>query len=165
MAPWLETLILFLIQLTMLIGLFGLVFPIFPGVTVMWAAALVYGIVFGFGTWGIVIFIVITLLMVAGTLADNFLMGAGAKKGGASWLTIIVALAAGVVGTILFPPFGGFIAVPLAIFILEFIRLRDLTKAWLALRGLIAGWGFSFLVRFGIGIVMILFWWLWVWIS
>jgi uncharacterized protein YqgC (DUF456 family) len=165
MAPWLQTTILILIQLAMLVGLFGLLIPIFPGITVIWAAALVYGLVFEFGTWGIGIFVVITLLMIAGLLADNVLMGAGARKGGASWLTIAVALLAGLVGTLLFPPFGGLIAIPVAIFLLEFIRSRNLHQTWLAMRGLIAGWGLAFLTRFGIGLIMIVMWWLWVWIT
>lgn len=165
MLPWLQTTILILIQLTMLVGLFGLLIPIFPGITVIWVAALVYGLVFEFGTWGIGIFVIITLLMIAGLLADNVLMGAGAKKGGASWLTIFIALVAGLVGTLIFPPFGGLIAIPVVIFLLEYIRNRNLKLTWLALRGLIAGWGLSFFTRFGIGLAMIILWWLWVWIA
>ena len=57
---------------------------------------------------------------------------------------------------------GGLIAAPLAVLLLEFLRKKNLRQAWLAVRGLAAGWGVSYAVRFGIGIVMILFWWLWV---
>jgi uncharacterized protein YqgC (DUF456 family) len=88
----------------MLMGLALLIIPIFPGITVIWLAALLYGIVTGFDTLGIVMFVLITLGMIAGISADNVLMGAGARRGGASWLTIGVALVAGIVGTILFPP-------------------------------------------------------------
>lgn len=152
-----------LTQIFMLVGLVGLVVPIFPGVFIMWLAALGYGIVTDFSTLGIVLFILITLLMVAGTTVDNVLMGAGARQGGASWLAIIVAFVAGVLGTIFFPPIGGIIAAPLAVFLLEFIRLRDLRQAWFALRGLATGWGLSFFARFGIGITIIGLWWIWVW--
>jgi hypothetical protein len=101
--------------------------------------------------------------MVAGSLADNLMMGAGARQGGASWGTILVALAAGVLGTVFFPPIGGIIAAPLAVLVLEYVRLRDWKKAWQALRGLATGWGLSFIVRFVIGFVMMGLWWLWVW--
>jgi uncharacterized protein YqgC (DUF456 family) len=50
----------------MIISLFGLLIPIYPGLTVIWAASLVYGILVGFKALGWVawlIFIVITLLM------------------------------------------------------------------------------------------------------
>jgi uncharacterized protein YqgC (DUF456 family) len=142
-------------------GLVLLIIPIFPGITVIWAAALLYGIVTGFNTLGIVMFVLITLGMIAGISADNILMGAGARRGGASWLTIGVALVAGIVGTILFPPIGGFIAIPIAIFLLELARVREWRGAWRATRGLALGWGLSFLVRFGIGLLMISAWLIW----
>ena len=78
-------------------------------------------------------------------------------------ITIGVALLAGVLGTIVFPPIGGLIAAPLAVFALEYLRVRDVRGAWYALRGLAAGWGLSFFARFGIGVVMMVLWWIWVW--
>lgn len=163
MAGWAQTIVIILTQIVMLVGLIGLIIPVFPGITVIWVGALIYGLLTGFTALGIAIIVLLTLLMIFGTLVDNLLMGAGARKGGASWLTIGVALLAGIVGTILFPPVGGLIAAPLAIFALEWIRIRELRGAWYALRGLVGGWGLSFLVRFGVGLVMILLWWLWVW--
>jgi uncharacterized protein YqgC (DUF456 family) len=147
------------------VGLFGLLVPVFPGLVVMWLAALGYGVASGFDTAAWIIFIIMTLLMLAGTLVDNVFMGAGARKGGASWQTIGMALVAGVVGTIIFPPIGGIIAAPLAVLLLEYSRQREWAKAWQALRGLAAGWGLSVVVRFIIGAVMMFLWWLWVWIG
>jgi hypothetical protein len=74
-----------------------------------------------------------------------------------------VALVAGVIGTLIFPPFGGIIAAPLAILLLEYARVRDMNRAWLALRGLATGLGLSFLARFAIGLVIMGLWWVWVW--
>lgn len=163
MPAWLDISIFGLTQIFMLVGLFGLVIPVFPGVVVMWLAALGYGIVTGFSTLGIVIFVILTLLMLAGVTVDNVLMGVGARKGGASWLSIGVALVAGVLGTIFFPPIGGIIAAPLSVLLIEYLRVGDIDKAWQALRGLATGWGLSFIARFGIGIVIMGLWWLWVW--
>jgi uncharacterized protein YqgC (DUF456 family) len=165
MPSWLDTSIIILVQIIMLVGLIGLVIPIFPGTVVIWAADLLYAIVTGFDTLGIVMFILITLLMIAGSTVDNVLMGAGARKGGASWLTIGVALFGGVVGTIVFPPFGGLIAAPLAVLLLEFWRTREFKQARGAVLGLATGWGLSFLARFSIGVVMIILWWIWVWLG
>ncbi len=91
----------------MLAGLIGLIVPVFPGLVVMWLAALGYGIAFGFSTPGIVIFVIISLLAIVGSVIDNVLMGVGARTGGASWIAIGIALLAGIIGTILLPPFGG----------------------------------------------------------
>jgi uncharacterized protein YqgC (DUF456 family) len=163
MPAWLDISIFGLTQLFMLVGLFGLVVPVFPGIVIMWLAALGYGVITGFSGLGIAVFAVLTILMIAGTTIDNVLMGAGARKGGASWLSIGVALIAGIAGTLLWPPIGGIIAAPLSVLLIETLRTKDLSKSWLALRGLAAGWGLSFVVRFGIGLVMMLLWWLWVW--
>jgi hypothetical protein len=161
MEPWAEVSSFGITLFFMLIGLAGLVIPIFPGIMVIWLAALGYGVVTGFTTLGTILFVLITLLMLVGITIDNVLMGAGARQGGASWLSIIVGMVAGVVGTLIFPPIGGFIAAPAAILLLEYSRGRDLEKAWRATRGLAMGWGLSFLVRFGIGVLMIGMWLVW----
>jgi uncharacterized protein len=153
--------VLGIVQLFMLIGLFGSLIPMFPGLVIMWGAALGYGIAQGFSTAGIIIFIIVTILVIIGSLVDNLLMGAGARKGGASWSTIFVALLAGVLGTLLFPPIGGIIAIPLAVMLLEFIRLGNIQKAWFALRGLVTGWGLSYIVRFLLGFIILVLWWGW----
>jgi uncharacterized protein YqgC (DUF456 family) len=161
LPDWVSALAFWLTLLIMMAGLVLLIIPIFPGITVIWLAALLYGIVTGFDTLGIVILVLITLGMIVGVTVDNVLMGAGARQGGASWLTIGVALLAGIAGTVLFPPIGGLIAIPLAIFLLELLRNREWRGAWRATRGVALGWGLSFLVRFGIGLVMISAWLIW----
>jgi uncharacterized protein YqgC (DUF456 family) len=129
----------------------------------MWLAALGYGVVAGFSNLGIVLFVLITLLMIAGVTVDNILMGIGARRAGASWWTIAAAFVAGVLGTVLFPPIGGLIAAPLAVLLLEYRRFGEWDKAWQALKGLALGWGLSFVARFLIGLLMMGLWWLWAW--
>jgi len=165
METFSDTLLLWTVQFFLLVGLFGLIVPIFPGIFVMWLATLGYGIVSGFDTAGVILFTLLTMLMVAGVLVDNVLMGVGAKQGGASWKTVIVALAAGVIGTFVFPPFGGIIAAPLGVLLLEYYRLRNWKLAWQALKGMTIGWGLSFVARFLIGLGMMALWWLWVYLG
>ena len=165
MPPWLETTIHILTFLTMLVGLFGLIIPIFPGNVVMWLAALVYGLVFGFGRLGGIIFAIITLLMLAAVLADNFLMGAKAREKGAAWGSIIMALIAGIIGTIVLPPIGGVIAAPLVLYLMEMQRLKDSEEAIMVVKALLIGWGMAFVVRFGIGVVMFALWGIWAYMS
>jgi uncharacterized protein YqgC (DUF456 family) len=145
----------------MIVGLFGLVIPIFPGNVVIWVAALVYGLAFGFETLGWIIFAVLTVLMVIAALVDNFLMGAKALEEGATWGSIIAALIAGVVGTFVFPPIGGVIAAPLTLFLMEFWRLGDSEKATKVVKALAFGWGMAFAIRFAIGLLMIGLWGIW----
>ncbi|HSF83862.1 MAG TPA: DUF456 domain-containing protein [Anaerolineales bacterium] len=161
MPDWVGVLAFWLTLGAMMVGLFLSIIPFFPGITVIWLAALLYGIITGFDTLGIVLFVLITIGMLVGISVDNILMGAGARRGGASWLTIAVGLVAGIIGTVIFPPFGGLIAAPLAIFLLEVLRNRQWRSGWRATRGLALGWGLSFLVRFAIGLVMIVIWLTW----
>ncbi len=161
MIPWLHISLFGLVLVLMLIGLVGLIVPIFPGILVMWLAALGYGVVRGFDTLGIFLFVVITLLMIAGSVVDNVLMGAGARHGGASWRSILVGMLAGVVGTLLVPPIGGLIAAPAAVMLVEYLRGRDWQQAWRATRGLALGWGASFFVRLAIGLLILGLWLFW----
>lgn len=163
MNPFLDVSSVTLTIIIMLVGLFGLIIPVFPGILVIWLAALIYGLLVGFNTLGIAIFALITLLMIAGSLIDNILMGVGARKGGASWISILLGTIAGVAGTLLLPPFGGLIASPLAVMLVELWRAREWHKAWIAVRGLAVGWGLSFVARFGIGVLMIGLWGVWAW--
>ena len=163
MPTWLEILLTALILMVMLAGLFGLIIPVFPGITIIWLAALGFGVIRGFSTLGIVLFVLLTLLMIGGNVVDNLLMGAGARKGGAAWATVIVSLVVGVVFTLVIPPFGGLIAAPLAVFLLEYYRLRDWRKARKATFGLAAGWGASFFARLLIGCLMLLLTLVWIW--
>jgi uncharacterized protein len=162
---WLETTIHILTFLTMLFGLFGLIIPIFPGNVVMWLAALVYGLVFGFGRLGGIIFAIITLLMFIAVLADNFLMGAKAREKGADWGSIILALIAGIVGTIVLPPIGGLIAAPLVLYLMELQRLGDADKAKTVVKALLIGWGLAFVVRFALGVLMFSLWGIWAYLA
>lgn len=165
MPLWLETTIIILTVLTMSFGLLGLIIPIFPGNVVMWLAALVYGLVFGFGRLGGVIFTIITLLMLVAVAADNVLMGAKAREKGADWGSIILALIAGVIGTMIFPPIGGIIAAPLVLYLAELQRRRDAEEAQTVVKALLTGWGLAFIVRFGLGVVMFGLWGIWAYLS
>lgn len=161
MPAWLTSLSRFLIILTMVVGQLGLIIPIFPGNVVIWGAALVYGILFGFGKLGGILFAIISLLMLAAVTADNLLMGAKAREKGAAWSSIIAALAAGVVFTFVFPPIGGLIAAPLILYLMEFRRIGESQQATEIVKALMLGLGLSFVARFLLGLLMIGLWGAW----
>ena len=88
-------------------------------------------------------------------------MGAGARKGGAPWITTLATVLAAVIGSLAFPPFGGVIAAAVVIFVLEIIRLKDSKIALKSTGEMLKGFGCSFLVRFLIGMIMIGLWIAW----
>lgn len=145
----------------MLVGFLGLVFPILPGLTIIWLAALVYGVVTGFTWVSGVLFGVMTVFMLVGNVLDNFIMGASARQQGASWIAIAIALVLAVAGSLAFPPFGGLIAALLGLFIYEFFRLRDWRKAFDSVKGMASGCGWSAVARAALGLLMIGLWLIW----
>lgn len=145
----------------MVVGLFGLIVPIFPGLVVIWVAALGYGLATGFHLWSGVIFGVITVLMIAGSLVDNVLMGTKAYSGGTNWLGVLLSMVAGVAGSFLLPPFGGIPASFLAIFLFEFLRRNDWRQALQTTKSMAVGCGWAFVLRFFMGVIMIGLWAIW----
>ena len=161
MPNWLNLSLNIFTYLIMGVGLFGMIIPIYPGVVIIWAAGLIHGLATGFAVLEIWVLIILTILMIAGTLVDNFLMGGKALQAGASWLSIGGALLGGLIGTFAFPPLGGIIAAPTLLFLLEYARVRDSQEAWDVTKGLMTGWGLSFIARFLIGLAMIAIWVIW----
>jgi uncharacterized protein YqgC (DUF456 family) len=147
----------------MAVGL--LVIPILPGLLIIWVAALGYGISAGFGTLGWILFALITVLMLGGSILDNLLMGAKAHKEGAPWWVVLIALASAVVGSIAIPiPIvGGILAALLVLFLLEWLRLKDARKALVSMRGMLVGCGWAVVFRVIIGLIMIGLWLIWAW--
>jgi uncharacterized protein YqgC (DUF456 family) len=157
MPAWLQTSLDITVLVFMAISLLGLAMPIFPGLVVIWGLAFLHGLATGFGMgWGV--FIVLTVLMVIGSLVDNIFMGAKARQGGAGWLSIGLALLSGLVISVLLTPLIGLLAAPLALLLAEYARQRDWEPAWQATRALLTGWGWAFVARFLIGLVMIVLW-------
>ena len=145
---------------TMLVGLAGLAFFL-PGLTIIWIAALVYGLLTGFTWQNGLIFTVITLLMLGGNIIDNVIMGASARVSGTSWLAIGVALLGGLAGTILLPPFGGLLIALLGVFAVEWIRHRNWRKGFESARSWVVGCGGAAILRFCLGLIMIGLWIIW----
>jgi len=146
----------------MLVGLFSLLLVIIPGLTIIWLAALIFGILVGFDLAGTIIFLILTAMMVVGNVLDQILMGARAKKSGASWLGIFLATLAAFVFSILMPPFGGMIAALVTLMAVELVRLKDWRKAARTSREMAAGCATAVVARFAMGLVMIGVWLLWV---
>jgi uncharacterized protein len=145
----------------MLFGLAGLIIPLLPGLVIIWIAALVYGLAQGF-SWGSgAIFGLMTVLMLVGSVIDNVIMGASARQQGASWIAIAIATGLGILGSIVFPPFGGLIAALIGIFAYEFYRLKNWRKALDSTKGMAIGCGWSSLIRAGMGALMVGLWILW----
>lgn len=160
----LETLTLFVL----IVGLAGLIVPVFPGLTIMWLATLVYALIQNAAGnmtgWDWFLFAVITLLMVIGNVVDNVIIAAKMRDQFIPWSSILLAFAAGIVVSIFFTPLVGLIAAPAGLFLAELRRLKDRDAAVKSTKAYMIGWGWAFGARFIIGVTMIGSWMLWAWI-
>jgi uncharacterized protein YqgC (DUF456 family) len=157
-----EIIIAIIVGLVMLVGLIGAVIPGIPDIVLIWGAALGYGLLAGWGERGIWLFALITLIGLAGLLAEVWVSGAGAKIGGASIRAILAGLALGLAGFIFSGPVGGVLGLLLGTFLSEYIRLQDANKAAQAMLGMGLGCGASLGIKLILGMGMVLVWLVWV---
>lgn len=160
----LETLTLF----ALIVGLLGLIVPVFPGLTIMWLATLVYALIQGTAGnmtgWDWAAFVFITLLMIVGNIVDNLIIAAKMRDQFIPWSSILLAFAAGIVVSLFFTPLGGLAAAPAGLFLAELNRLKDRDAALKSTKAYMIGWGWAFGARFLIGMTMIGTWMLWAWV-
>lgn len=163
-APWLIMGFKIFILVGMLLSWIGTIIPIFPGPTVMWVLALVYGIVQGFGTIGIIVFVLITLLTVASWLTDNVFSIKGAREGGASWSSVAIASIAGLISSLFLTPIIGVLVTLLTLYLIEFSKRHDSDQAMQATKQMLLGWGWATVVRLGLGFISLALWSAWAWL-
>ena len=160
----LEALTLFVL----LVGLLGLIVPVFPGLTVMWLGTLVYALIQNAAGnmtgWKWFLFGLITVLMIIGNIADNLIIARKMRDKYIPWSSILWAFAAGIVASLFFTPLIGLIAAPAGLFLAEMSRLKNREAAIDSTRAYMIGWGWAFGVRFLIGLMMTGFWVIWAWV-
>ena len=160
----LEALTLF----ALIVGLLGLIVPVFPGLVIMWLGTLAYAILQSAAGnmtgWKWVIFGIITVLMIAGSIADNLIIAQKMRDKYIPWSSILFAFAASLIASLFFTPLIGLVAAPAGLFLAESRRLKDRDAAVDSTKAYMIGWGWAFGARFLIGLVMIGFWMLWAWI-
>jgi uncharacterized protein YqgC (DUF456 family) len=157
-----ETAIIALVAGIMLIGLIGVLIPIFPDVILIWLGALVYGVLAGWGVIGGWLFAGISVLGAIGGLSEIWASSMGARVGGASLWGILGGLVLGLVGLIVIPPFGAVIGLLLGTFLVETWRLRDMRQAARGTFGMGLGYGMAFVVKLVMGLGMVGLWIVWV---
>ncbi|HEY3312953.1 MAG TPA: DUF456 domain-containing protein [Anaerolineales bacterium] len=152
----------------MLVGLVGLVIPIFPGIAIIWLSSLVYAVIQAYtgkmDGWDWSLFALITILMIIGSFIDNLIIARKLRETGTPWSSILIAYASGLVSSLFLTPIAALAITPLALFSAEYLRLRDKRLAFDSVKGFLIGFGWTFIALVAIGAVMIGLWLLWVWL-
>ncbi len=160
----LETLTLFVL----LVGLVGLIVPIFPGLVIMWLGTLVYALFQSSAgkmtVWDWLLFAAITTLMIVGNVADNIIIARKMRDKYVPWSSILWAFAASIIASLFFTPIIGLVAAPAGLFVAETSRLKDRKSAMESTKAYMVGWGWAFGARFMIGLAMTGLWMLSAWV-
>jgi uncharacterized protein YqgC (DUF456 family) len=168
LKDWLDIILQSLTLFFLIVGLAGLVIPVFPGLTVMWIATLVYAmlqqIAKAMTVWDWILFALITILMIVGNVIDNIIIARHVRDKEVPWSSIILGFLAGLIASLFLTPLIGILAAPAGLFLAELYRLKDRKIAFESTRAWMTGWGWSLAARFVIGIFMVIFWMLWAWI-
>lgn len=147
----------FIITLIAMLGTLILVpvIPFLPGPVLMWLLVVLYALVDQLATlsWGTLI--ILTGLMLIGSTGGIWLQLFGVEAGGGTWRSAIWGLLAGIVGVVVFPPFGGVIAAALAAFAMELAAHGSIKQAFLAGSGSIGGWLLTAVVEFLVTLAML----------
>ena len=163
---WSEVILQTLTLFVLLVGLLGLLIPVFPALIVMWLATLIYALIensTGRMTWiQWALFALITILMVFGIVIDNIIIAKKMRGQSIPWTSIGLAFLAGILASIFLTPLVGMAASPLSLFGVELIRLHDRKLAFTSAKTYMIAWGWSFAAVFGVGVLMIGVWLLWV---
>lgn len=160
----LETLTLF----ALVVGLLGLIVPVFPGLVVMWLGTLLYALIQNAAgdmtnlKW--FIFGIITVLMISGSIVDNLIIAYKMRDKYIPWSSILFAFGAGIIASIFFTPIIGLVAAPVGLYLAESRRLKNNEAAVASTKAYMVGWGWAFGARFLVGLAMIGFWMLWAWV-
>ncbi|MEJ2011023.1 MAG: DUF456 domain-containing protein [Anaerolineales bacterium] len=159
-----EILISILAGLLMLIGLMGTVLPVLPDLPLVWVAALGYGLIIGWGEHGGLLFGLISVLGVIGILSEIWVSGAGARRGGASFVSTLGGIGLGLAGLLVAGPIGLVAGMLAGTFVLEYVRHQDVDLAVRATLGIGIGYGVSIVVKFMLGLAMIALWVVWLFV-
>ena len=104
-ATHLETAALILAIILFIVGLIGTVVPLLPGVILIYAGMLLYGLMTKFATLDIYFYLLQALALIFVSFIDNIASAAGAKRFGgsnqAAWGALI-----GTIGGLFFGPLG-----------------------------------------------------------
>jgi uncharacterized protein YqgC (DUF456 family) len=165
---WFEVLVETITLSAMIVGLLGLVVPVFPGLIIIWLSALAYALIensigkMGWIDW--TLFAFITLLAAFGSVVDNIIIARKMLDKQIPWRSILLSYAAGIIISLFATPIVGILAAPAALVGAEYLRLKDWRAALTSAKTYMIAWGWSFGAVFGVGALMVGLWMLWAWL-
>jgi uncharacterized protein YqgC (DUF456 family) len=141
--------------LAVVIGLFGIIIPVLPGLILCWAGVLVWAL-FGDAGWGRwVVLALATIFMLGGTVIKYALPGRNLKRAGVPNLTLFIGGVLGLIGFFVVPVVGLVLGFILGVYLAEQIRLKDSRAAWQSTKAALKATGLSMLIELAAGLAIL----------
>ena len=142
----------------MLVGLVGIVVPVLPGLALVWAAGVAWAWLDGGGWVRIGVAVLLTVLLVVGTVAKYALPARSATGAGAPRRTLVIGAVGAVVGFFVIPVLGAVVGGVGAIYLAELSRLGRADAAWRSTWAVLKAVGLGVLVELVTGVLMVGLW-------
>src|SRR5829696_1132447 len=143
--------------LAMAVGLVGVIIPVLPGLLLVAAAGLAWAIMAdGAAPW--VVFGVMMLALVIGTVAKYVLPGRSLKQAGAPKSTLALGAIGAVAGFFLIPVIGLLVGAIAGVYLGELRRLSDGRTAWRSTVATGKAIGVGILIELAAGMVAVGIW-------
>lgn len=140
------------------VGIFGIVFPILPGLLLCLGGVLLWATEVG-GTRAWVTFGICALLYAIGVILQITIPGRKMRAEGVGMGTVLLGLVAAVIGFFVVPVIGAPLFFVGGIFLVEYARYREVPRAWTAtksaLKGVLRSMGVELATAFTIAMVWI----------
>jgi uncharacterized protein YqgC (DUF456 family) len=147
-----------LVGLAMLVGLVGVLIPVLPGLPLIAVAALVWAVGGEAGAIGWIVFVVVTAICIAGIVVASTLPARRSLEAGVPAWSLAVAAVGVVIGFFVIPVIGALVGGPIALFVAELVRHRQIGPAWGSTRQALVAIGIGIGVQLGAGVAMIAVW-------
>jgi len=149
MEPWGEV----LVGLAIAVGIAGVIVPVLPGVLLVWAAVVVWGVAEGGASgWGLVG----TATVVAATsqVVKYAVPGKRLRRAGVPDSTLLIGGLAGLVGFFVLPVIGLPVGFVLGVYASEWVRLREARAARAATGHALRAAGLSILLELAAALLL-----------
>ena len=144
--------------LAILVGIFGVVVPVLPGLVLCWGGVLLWAI-FADGGWvKWLVFAVATAIALTGTVVKYAWPGRNLKRSGVPNRSLVAGGLLGLVGFFVVPVVGLVLGFVLGVYLAERVRLPDPAQAWPSTKHALKAAGLSMVIELGAALAIGVTW-------
>jgi hypothetical protein len=153
-----ESTITFLAGLAIVVGVFGVIVPVLPGLVLCWLGVLLWAAFTEHraGKW--VVLALVTLIAAAGIVVKYLWPGRNLRRGGVPNRSLFAGGLLGLVGFFVIPVVGLVIGFVLGVWLAERVRLGDARRAWPSTKHALKAAGLAMLIELGAGLTILVIW-------